>query len=567
MLKRTCSFSTVFALLAVGPIAHAADHASGVDGVVRDPHGTPQMGVLVELLRGNVVATTLTDLRGRYHIAQVTPGLYDLRTSGTLFLPTLHRSLLLRDGAPSTFNLTLTGLFDQTGWLTLPHRVSKGDVDDWKWTLRSPANRPMLRVVDESADEASDLPAEAIPERSDGAHGVLTEAARSGAFGTESSGLGLEVGRESSDHRSSDTLLLSAGVAGSRTASSAVSLVAARETGKGQGMQRRMLVGVHSIPQLRTQAADGLTVLEVDSAERMELGSIAAVEVGGQTQVLRSGESQLVLHPFVQVSAQANGVWLISLQYATSPRNGSFDEIDEHQALTRVPTLVQGSTGVQTEAGSHEECAVTRSLGRAHLEIAGFRDAQRRTILTGLLSRQALQVQSQPDANTVVDVSNGSFRKLVQGFAGDGIRVSFQSPLGNHSEVTAAFINGVGMGERQNPAPSGVAITPRRSSSVYVAVKREIARTGTQFAVSYRWQPASMLTTVGLYEVSEINPYLGLHLVQLLPGGKSSGWRTELIFDANNALAEGYRMPQGSAQETQYMSALQEMRAGLAVTF
>ena len=534
------------------------------------------MGVLVELLHGNVVATAFTDLQGRYHIAQVTPGLYDLRTSATLFLPTLHRSLLLRDGRPSTFNLTLTGLFDQTGWLTLPHRVGKGDVDDWKWTLRSPANRPMLRVVEDSAEQQAALPAEATPRSSDQAHGVLTVGTHAGGFGSGPSDLGLEVGRQSPDHRSSDTLLLSAGVAGDRAADSTVSLVAARETGKGQGMQRRTLVAVRSIPQLRTQAADGLTVLEVDSAERMELGSVGAIEVGGQTQVLRSGETQLVLHPFVQVSAQADGVWLIRLQYATSPENRSFDSVDGPQALTRVPTLVQGSAGVRTEAGSHQECAVARSLGQAHLEIAGFRDAQQRTILTGLVNRRAF-AQSPPEANTVVDVSNGSFRKLVPGFAGNGMRVSLQTPLGEHGEVTAAFINGigmggvgmggVGMGERQTVASSGVAIFPRRSSSVYVALKREIPRTGTQVGISYRWQPASMLTTVGLYELSEINPYLGLHLVQALPGSRSSSWRTELFIDANNALAEGYRSSLDSAQDAQYMSALREMRGGLSVTF
>ena len=543
----------------------AAESATGVDGVIRDPHGTPQMGVLVELLRGSVIATAFTDLQGRYHIAQVTPGIYDLRTSATLFLPTLHRSLLLRQGVPATFNLTLTGLFDQTGWLPLPHRIGKGDVEDWKWTLRSPANRPMLRVLDKDADAQEGTAPEVPAPATQHAHAILTSTAGGGGFGTVGSRIGLETRRQTADHRSSDALLFSQEV-GRDVATPAVEMVAARETGTGTGIQRRVLVGFRSVPQIRTQSGEGLTVFEIDSAERMELGSMAAVEVGGQTQALRSGATLLVMHPFAQVSAHARGVWLVRYQYATSPDTSSFASLDEHQVLTRVPTVVDGSAGARTEAGSHQECAVARAIGAARLEVAGFHDAEPRVFLTGQIGRQTLHAPPHSLAGVAVDESNGSFQKLIPGFAGDGMRVSLAAPLGASGQITAAYINSIGMGERL-AAASATTITPQRASAVYVAVTREIAASGTQLAVSYRWQPARMLTTVGRYELSDVSPYLGLHLVQALPGGRASGWHTEIVIDASNSLAEGYRSASDTAQDAQFMSALREIRAGLAVSF
>lgn len=571
MPKRTRSLSTLLAFLSVGAMAAAADHATSVYGVVRDPRGVPQMGVLVELLHGSVVGTAFTDLEGRYHIAQVTPGVYDLRTSATLFLPTLHRSLLLRDGAPSTFNLTLTGLFDQTSWLPLPHRVGKGNVEDWKWTLRSPANRPILRVLEEDAEEQGSTAPETSSRTAPGLHGTLTTAGYSGGFGAGTSRIGLELGRKSSDHHSSDAVLLSAGVGdggkAGNSGAAAVSMVAARETGMGQGVQRWMLVGFQSVPQLRSGSSDGLTVLELDSAERMELGSLAAIEVGGQTQVLRSGETLVVVHPFVQVSAHADDVWLVRYQYATAPGGTGFESQEADRAMMRVPTLVQGSAGLHTEAGSHQECTVSRSLGRARVEVSGFRDAERRTVLTGQMSHGNPHASPQQLAETVVDESNGSFRRLMPGFSGNGVRIGLQVPFGERGQITAAYVNGLGMGKRLGAGPSSVTVMPRRASAVYVAVKQDIAKTGTQVAVSYRWQPGSMLTKVGRYELSEVDPYLGLHIAQPVGSGRTSNWHAELVFDASNPFAEGYRSPPEPTQDAQYVSALRDMRAGLAVSF
>ena len=563
MLKRTRSLSTLFALLSLGASALAADLASGVTGVIRNPQGVPQMGVLVELLHGNIVATAFTDLQGRYHFAQVTPGVYDLRTSATLFLPTLHRSLSLRAGSGSTINLTLTGLFDETGWLT-PHHSGKSDVEDWKWTLRSPANRPMLRILDDTgeADLAVGPEAEAKPTRA--RHAKLVNSSTQGGLGASTSQLTLELGDESSDHRSSDRVHVSEGISAGAPGNAAMSAVAFRETGRGQGIQRRTLAGVRSAPQVQTQAGSGVAFVEIDTAQRMELGSMAALEVGGQTQVLHTaGGTLIAMHPFVQASARA-GVWLVRYQYATSPESIGFESVVDDQMLTRLPTVVQGEAGLLTEAGAHQECAVGRSLGPARIEVSGFRDTERHVALSGALGRRIPGSMQMSAANRMVDQTNGAFRELVPGFTGAGMRVAAEAPLGQLGRLTAAYVNGLGLAEQSSHRTPGSA---RRASAVYVAVKHELPKSGTQVAVSYRWQPASMMTTVGRYERADVSPYLGVHVLQALPMGRNSGWHTELLLDATNLLQEGYHSAVDPSQELLYASALREMRAGVAVTF
>jgi len=61
------------------------------------------MGALIELMRSDegTVATAVSDDRGRYIIALVTPGHYQLRATAAFFLPLLRNDVRLRAGVQS----------------------------------------------------------------------------------------------------------------------------------------------------------------------------------------------------------------------------------------------------------------------------------------------------------------------------------------------------------------------------------------------------------------------------------------------------------------------------------
>jgi len=102
------------------------------------------MGAVVEVLgAANHTLTVFTDGAGYYTATGLLPGLYALKVTAPSFLPALREKIGIRPGASINVNVTLSTLLDlmQLG----PVRPLPED-DDWKWTLRSVANRPILRV-------------------------------------------------------------------------------------------------------------------------------------------------------------------------------------------------------------------------------------------------------------------------------------------------------------------------------------------------------------------------------------------------------------------------------------
>src|SRR5664279_6165112 len=121
--------------------------SGAISGYVRDGSGSPQMGAAVEILGSAAQALKVfTDDHGFYSVASLLPGTYSVKVSAPAFLPTLREKIGVRAGAKLMVNVTLTTLFEAIQLVPLRGPV---DDDDWKWTLRSVANRPILRVLED----------------------------------------------------------------------------------------------------------------------------------------------------------------------------------------------------------------------------------------------------------------------------------------------------------------------------------------------------------------------------------------------------------------------------------
>ena len=136
-------------LIALGaaPVCGAA--SASVSGLVRDSAGVPQIGAEVQLLRPDlsVVASVYTNSQGRFNIPSVFPGRYALKAMGMSYLPSLRENVRVRTG--TIVNLTLNTLYEVIQWLPAEPRTASSESDDWKWTLRSAANRPLLRWLED----------------------------------------------------------------------------------------------------------------------------------------------------------------------------------------------------------------------------------------------------------------------------------------------------------------------------------------------------------------------------------------------------------------------------------
>jgi hypothetical protein len=142
---RLRQFTTWVIVLGLALPACAAERLGAISGYVRDAAGEPQMGAVVQILgSADQTLTVFSDGAGYYTATGLIPGLYSLKVTAPSFLPTLRERVGVRAGASIHVNLTLNTLLDvlQLG----PARPIPDD-DDWKWTLRSVANRPILRVL------------------------------------------------------------------------------------------------------------------------------------------------------------------------------------------------------------------------------------------------------------------------------------------------------------------------------------------------------------------------------------------------------------------------------------
>ncbi len=96
-------------------VSTSAQLSSGsIGGSVKDSSGVAQTGAVVEMLAigtGQHV-TAYTDADGKFNIAGLGPGNYNLRVSAPSFLPTVREDIILAAGVTKIVNITLNTIFD-----------------------------------------------------------------------------------------------------------------------------------------------------------------------------------------------------------------------------------------------------------------------------------------------------------------------------------------------------------------------------------------------------------------------------------------------------------------------
>ncbi|HXB20538.1 MAG TPA: carboxypeptidase regulatory-like domain-containing protein, partial [Candidatus Solibacter sp.] len=144
----TRKFGLLSVLLVALPVMAAPP--SAISGYVKSVSGVPQMGAVVEIFTSAALVGTrvFTDAKGYYSADDLQPGIYQIKVTAASFLPSLRENVNVRTGTRVLVNLTLSTLADALQLLP-PRRSSSSDADDWHWTLRSAANRPILRFDDQ----------------------------------------------------------------------------------------------------------------------------------------------------------------------------------------------------------------------------------------------------------------------------------------------------------------------------------------------------------------------------------------------------------------------------------
>jgi hypothetical protein len=555
-------------MLTTAAIGRAAETpGAAVSGVVRDAQGVAQMGALVQVVSGDsaLVSTAFTDLQGRYHIVHLLPGRYQVRASAALFLPALRGDLELRTGAQAVVNLTLNTLFEAAAWLPAERRKVDEPGDDWKWTLRSAANRPILRW-----DEDGNVTTGA-PESSRTATRMnVAVTAGDGGFGEGGVHDVLSIDRALND---------GAGVtvrADIGTSSNAPSTVVATgyERQLGFAGSARTVLAYQSHPELvGSDGSTGLEAMQLASAQRMQIGDMADVEAGGTVYVVRTASFVSASQPFVKVTVHPSAAWTAGYRMATSQDLQSYDGLDGVQQ--RLPVAVMYQERMQTERGLHQELAVGRKLGSGLVQIAYYRDSLDRVAVSGggALTTANMAQDGRPNSDGVItDSTTGDFRLLSGGYKTQGVNITFTKPLTPSMWLALEYSTGAALKVKDATtvtlANASNDLTPDMAQSATIALKGRIVRSGTRIRAAYRWQPTRLVTAVDPYAAFSDQAYFSCYLRQAIKIGHLLPPGLDATVDVTNLLAQGYRPFLSADGETLFLAqSPRTVQGGLAFTF
>src|SRR5215472_9142286 len=365
VMMRRLHLASLVALIVMANAALYGASAGTVSGMVRDSSGIPQIGAIVQLLRPDltVIEAVYTDSKGAYSFVNILPGRYAVKAMGTSFLPSLRENVRLHTSA--VVNLTLNTLFEVMQWLPAEPRSANTPKDDWEWTLRSAANRPLLRWLE-------DGPLIVVSDRQGGKPKLkarLMATGQEGTFGESGERFTANVENTPSNSRA---LLARVDFAPNSNAGMESMLGFRQDLGFAGSVESMAAISIH--PVIEGAGADGLEEAAMRSAETINLGDEFEINAGTQQVFARfmqnSPNTVAAALPFASV-AWHGGNTTVSYRMATAPMGANQNESKATYYLPRV-SMRRGALVLQH--GMHQEIAWERRTDTSGLSFRVFSD-------------------------------------------------------------------------------------------------------------------------------------------------------------------------------------------------
>jgi hypothetical protein len=537
-----------------------------VSGVVRDAKGAPQVGALVQLVRPDlsVIAQTFTDDHGRYVLPRIVPGTYGVKATSALLLPTLRENLHIAASSKLIVNLTLSTLYDAFRWLPAQPRQADEPKDDWTWTLRLSANRPLLRLLREGplvvVNEAD--------RQSQNMKARMTIRGGESAFGEGGVHNDFEMRRTTDDTRQ---LILRADL--SAAESPALNTEVGYEQQLGPGRTLRTVAAFVDSPEIAGgPGTQGMQAMVIRTAETMELTDAIEADFGNEMEAVHLGQTRIASYPSAGLRVRA-GDSAIAYRVATAPGVLEADAIDRESSLP--PAVAQRQGSLVLEHGLHQELSYTHTSGNARLRVTVFRDNIEHPMINGA---GEISAADWAGGDLLYDGSTDAIRVSGPQFTGGGMVAEFRDVLPDATWI--AITTGTGNVISMDGPPSDARaisatlaeellnMKPRQAQMVAAAFGGKLQKAGTQWQASYRWQSTGSLTAVDSFNNDLPDPYLSFYVRQPIHcrGVLNNGM--EALLDVRNLLAQGY-MPFVSRDGSvlYFAQASRTLEGGLSFTF
>jgi carboxypeptidase family protein len=545
--------------------AHAAKSGT-ISGYVKDATGAPQMGAVVEVFISAVqVGTTVfTDSRGYYQAENLPAGTYQVKVSAASFLPSLHPNVVVRSGTRLILNLTLNTLSDALK-LMPARRTEADDPDDWHWTLRSAANRPVLRVLekDKNGEDPESLVVVSRT-RSESGENHPVKASVAVIAGAEAGGFG-GAGDVTTAFSFNGNIGASAGdPTGVLRASYTHDL--------GDSSRPTFTITYRHFAAPGTAALNSpYSAMEMSSSDSMTVAGFIDLSYGADLQSMEFANRVTAIRPHGSINVHLSPNMVVEYRYATSEPDTratkGFDTApaDLSESGPRM-ALAQGQPVV--ERAGHHEISVSRRMGDTRVQMAAFLDRVHHLVLTG-----AGDPTSYSD-DVLPDVYSGTFSYgYAPGISSAGARVVVQRKISDDLTATVDYSTGQVVSATDTSAlwqTLAQSLGTARAHSVSTKLNGYIPGSRTHWIASYKWTSGNALSTVDAFNASpgQTDPYLSLFIRQPLPCGSFMPGKMDALLDVRNLLAQGYVPVVGQDGRTVYMvQSARSLRGGLAFTF
>ena len=257
-------------------------------------------------------------------VASLLPGTYSVKVSAPSFLPSLREKIGVHAGAKLMVNVTLTTLFEAIQLVPLRNPV---DDDDWKWTLRSVANRPILRVLEDGTTVVAQSGESAADHDLKGALSFLAGSPGQGFGSPSDMNAGFAVERSL---LSSGTLRLNGNLGyGTDGQSIPAAVLRTTYTNRFNGVFEPSLAITAlrlNSPDQNTMPGATLQALSVTSSDRIVLGDKLELKLGSELQAIQFMGRVHAFKPFGSADLHITPNTVLEYQYASSVPNMGLED-------------------------------------------------------------------------------------------------------------------------------------------------------------------------------------------------------------------------------------------------
>jgi len=565
-LRMKCStyFAGFAVLVALGTAPLCGASPASVSGLVRDSSGVPQIGAEVQVLNSSlsIIASAYTNSEGKFLISTLAPGRYILKAMGPSFLPSQRENVRVHAG--TVVNLTLYTLYEVIQWLPAEPRSGSAPKDDWAWTLRSAANRPLLRWLEDGPLVVDSEGPGAKPKLK----ARIMATGQAGTFGENGERFSMAVEDTPSTSRE---LLARVDFAPDSDGGMESMLGFHQDLGFAGSVQSVAAVSIS--PEVVSGSNAGLDEASMRSTETMHFGESLDAEVGSDAVAGRlagtTPSTTTALLPFATIAWHVgNSTVRYRMATMVPDQAGSASE-----AAVWMPALAKRNGNLTIAHGFHQEIAWERQTDASGMSVILFADHIDNPVLEAQGHFAAGDAPAAVLPAFLFDRANNLMRAAGPAYGSTGVQASLEHrlPGGNHVRFSYASGNALVMPALpQAPSMKEIlaAARSRHAQTYAISLSGTLEGTGTQWRASYTWQPDESVTSVTPFAQEISEPFLNLHFRQPIRITRDGAQGLEALLDMRNLLAEGYQpyiLSDGSL--ILFSQDQRSIRVGLAFTF